>query len=199
MDTDEKKELLEHLGAQYKIYRDDVRLFITTSAASIPLLAFLLFGELAAARGTNSDSRLYVLIPLSVAWYGSVLSLVQSFLSVAAEYSELIEQKMNLLLKDETFNYESKYIFPGQNLGEIALFGAVALFSATVIPVAWVAGYVGLTKGFETSPSVASVLMVGFVVICVCEFGAVVLVRQSRKRLNKKLLEDWKDAHGFPH
>ena len=197
MDAEERKVLLEHLGAQYKIYRDDVRLFITTSAASIPLLAFLLFGELAAARGTIPNAKLYVLIPVSVAWYGAVLSLIQSFLTVAAEYSELIEEKMNLLLKDGTFSYESRYILPRHDdIKEIALFGALTLVSATVIPVAGVAGYVGLTKGFDWPGYLAVLLMIGFGVICVFEFCVVIWVRESRKRLNRTLLQKWKNDLG---
>ena len=60
---DSVKILLEQLGTQYKIYREEVRAYLQLTAGSASLLVLLLFGELTAAK---DNPTLLILIPLSI-------------------------------------------------------------------------------------------------------------------------------------
>lgn len=193
---DEKRAvLIEQLNAQYKLFRDEARVYVAAAAASITLLALLLFSELTAAVGKDYPSpKFYVLIPLTLVWYGGVLSLLLINLQIAAKYALLIECQLNELLSIDVFNYERKYIFPtrGTKHDEPSFAAFMALIG--ILPVAcglW-AGYLGLKTGFGfstlTSVFILLLMLFGFVL----ELYLVFRVRQRRDKQTLELLEEWK-------
>lgn len=195
LSDENRKELLEHLGAQYKIFREEVRSYLGFSAASTTLLAILLFSELTLARGkdaASADPKLLILIPLSLVWYGGLLAIFVSNVAIAQKYSELLERKMNNLLKHEVFNFQSNY--KKRNSTEIVWFIIVSI-AVAIIPItcALIAGYIGIVEGYSKSPFCALIFVGICLIAFLMEFIIVLHIRISRRRMNNELMGRWED------
>jgi hypothetical protein len=199
LNQEEKTVLLEHLAAQYKIYREEVRLYAGFAATSTTLLLLLLFSELTAATGKDNtvNPKFYVLIPLSLVWYGAILAFFMSHVVVIESYTRLIEQKMNSLLNSKVFQFESKYRFP--RLDKADLFPIIVfVLIAGLIPIvlALQAGHKGLVEGYGWSVFSAWLFVVGCVLVFGLEVALVIWIRFSRHNLNRHLKQEWETPSG---
>lgn len=204
--ANEVKTLVEHLAAQYKLYREEVRLYIGFAATSSTLLVLLLFSVFNAARGTTPPNlQLYILIPVSLVWYSAILSLFICHVVVIEEYSELIERKMNTLLRHDMFQFESSYKFPSLHAtgwkilttwrggGEVRTF-LFFVFLIGVIPLylSLYAGYKAIAEGFHSTGWAWT-----FVGVCITVIGSesclVYRTRILKQRKNQELLDNWKN------
>jgi hypothetical protein len=189
-----KTALLEHLVAQYKSYREEVRLYIGFAATSTTLLVVLLFNELTAATGKDNtvNTKFYVLIPLSLVWYGAIMALFMSHVAVIEEYSKLIEQKMNLLLRYDVFQFESKYKFPRLKKNDLIPFSLFLLIAGLIpIVLALHIGHKGLVEGYGWSPSSAWLFVAGCVIVFMIEVLLVIRIRLLRRQMNSHLMKKW--------
>lgn len=194
LNQEQKTVLLEHLAAQYKMYREEVRLYIGFAATSTTLLLLLLFNELTAAvnKDNTVNTKIYVLIPLSLVWYGALLGFFMSHVMVIEAYTQLIEQKMNSLLNFNIFQFESKYRFPRLKKEDLSSYAAFWLIAGLVpITLALHAGHKGLVDGYGWSPFSAWLFVAGCALVFTLELLLVVLVRVRRHRLNRYLKQQW--------
>jgi hypothetical protein len=137
----------------------------------------------------------YILIPLSIVWYGAILALFMSHVAVTEEYSKLIEQKMNFLLRYDVFQFESKYKFPRLKKHDLIPF-TVFLLIAGLIPIvlALYVGHKGLVEGYGWPPSLAWLFVTGCVIVFMLEILLVIRIRVLRRQLNSHLIKKWETS-----
>lgn len=183
-----EKTLLDHLSAQYRLYREEVRLFLGFAAASVPLLIFLFIGELNAAK---DDSRFIVFIPLTSLSYGALLGLMWIYATMAAHYSALLELKINTILGAQIFIFENIYVGPKAKRGEVAPFVALCVLIAAM-PVAF-ACYAMWRLAHDTRVSICIFcgLLVFVTIGFACILWAVYRIAQLRKEMNIQMFDEW--------
>ncbi|HXM51578.1 MAG TPA: hypothetical protein VN956_27300 [Pyrinomonadaceae bacterium] len=184
--------IVNQLAHQYGIYREATRTFGKYAAASITVLALLLLGLVGAAR---SDPRFYVLILVTIVWYGAILTLFISQSSVTAEYTELLEMKLNSVIGGlSVFEFETKYTYPRNGeVMENLTYGFSLLIGGFVPAAIGIAsGAYGLIKGFGFR-YLSAFWIVGMCFgLLVAESCAVIYIRKLRGRDNLKRMDDWK-------
>jgi hypothetical protein len=182
------KIALEHLQAQYRLYREEVRMYLGFAAASAPLLIFLFMNELSVAKD-NHD--LIVLVPLTSLSYSALLGFLWTYGQFAALYSELIELKINVLLKPALYSFENDYVGPKPGKHELFPFGMLCLFIAAM-PVL-LTGYAMRRMMHDSnipcylSCGILALVVIGFP----CIAWAVARLWRLKKKENDQLLEDW--------
>ncbi len=126
---DATKPLLDHLSAQYRLYREEVRLYLGFVSASASFFAILLALEMNAAK---DDPSLLVLFPLTTVSYGALLGFVYTYAQIAAKYSALLEKKLNSLLGVSVYNFESRFVGPSAKRGDRLPFAVLMALTAAM-------------------------------------------------------------------
>lgn len=115
--SDDEKLKLDLLREQYRIYRDETHKYLAHAAGSPAYLHAFILAELGAAYwGEHPSSKIYLLIPLTFISYLALLSLLYLYALVSANYSGLLEDRINIITKrglaDQFFIFESHYSTP---------------------------------------------------------------------------------------
>ena len=183
------KILLEHLGTQYRLYREEARTYVGFAAASVSVLVVLFIGLLTLVKG---NSKLVILIPLSGVSYGGLLALLYVYTSLAAKYSELIELKMNELLGPNVFQFENYYVGPKPGRREAIPFFIIFL-SIGAMPIAVILfGLWRCAHANILSTYMAVLFLLIVVVALACVMRAVYSIINLRNEMNARLIEEWR-------
>lgn len=189
--VDQTDKLVEQLGAQYKLYRDEVRVYLNFAAGSASLFVALVVGEISVAK---DNPRMLVLIPLSALSYGGILAMFYSYAVTAAHYSELLERQLNDLLAINVFLFESRYVGPKPGRGEFFWF-AVIWCCVGIVPVA-LSGYavVRLFQERLWHPGLVVLLLAVTLIGLTAIVFAVVRIVKVRIALASQIYTEWHQA-----
>jgi hypothetical protein len=185
-----KQILLDHLVSQYRLYREEIRMYLGYAAASVSILIFLFIGEINASK---ESPRLILLIPLTTLSYTALLGCFYSYSWIAAHYSELLELKINKLLGSSEYVFENYYVGPKPHRGEEVPFRGLWLL-IMAMPVAFT-GY-GMMRLFH-DPKIPAWLFHGVWIVLILSLvfisWALYRIVHMRKRMNTEIFAAWQN------
>ena len=188
MSDNGEKFIIEQMSAQYKLYRDEVRGYLSFAAGSASLFVVLVVGEISIAK---DNPRLLILIPLSALSYGAILAMFYSYAVTAARYSELLEFQLNDLLGVPIFLFENRYVGPKPGRGEFLAFGVIWCCIGALPGAMSAYAIVRLFRERLLAPGVVIAVLVGVLLGFAAVVVAVVRIIQVRIALSSQIRGEW--------
>ena len=165
--AEKKAALIAHLESQYKMMRDEIRVDKGLVAATPSVLVALLTGELIVAK---DKPEALLALPLTILACGGFMGILMSFLTLAAKYAELLESKLNHLLGEEVYLYETRFGGPRNDKRKTIPTVTLSLITAT-LPLG-ITGYGIYTIGWggdhspiHSHPELVALLLIAIVVV----------------------------------